>query len=152
MAHGLNWREVAQTGAEEAGREERAPLGQSKMAEMRGYAGSVISSGTGATLAQTGADWRKSGGCASAPVTPPKGGDNWALTGASQPTDAEWRSSALHDLTGAFTPETAAMIADAWITARDGLPKEPIRDHYRRVPHNGFRALLAHLMTEDPRA
>ena len=68
MAHGLNWRRLARTGAEEAGREDRAPLGQSEMAEMRGYAAFVICSATGATLAQTGADWRKSDGCASAPV------------------------------------------------------------------------------------
>jgi len=51
-----------------------------------------------------------------------------------------------HDLTGAFTAETAAMIADAWITARDGLDPQPIREHYRAVRHAGFRAVIAELM------
>lgn len=51
-----------------------------------------------------------------------------------------------HDLTGIFNSETAAMIADAWTTARDGLDPQPIREHYRAVRHAGFRAVIAQLM------
>lgn len=53
------------------------------------------------------------------------------------------------DLTPIFTPTTAAVIRDAWITRRDGLDPQPIRDAYRATQHAGFRAALAHLMTEE---
>ena len=58
-------------------------------------------------------------------------------------------SAAVFDLTGAFTPDTAAAIQAAWITRRDGLDPQPIREIYRATPHAGFRAALAHLMTEE---
>lgn len=91
MAHGLNWRGLAQTVAGEAGRMNCAPLSKSKVAEICGYASFFMWRATGATLAQTGADWRTKDGCVSAPVYTPKGVLNWALTGAPQPSDAEWR-------------------------------------------------------------
>ncbi len=54
-----------------------------------------------------------------------------------------------HDLSPVFTPDTATAIRDAWITRRDNLDPQPIRDAYRANPHARFRALIAHMMTEE---
>lgn len=147
MAHGLNWRGPAQTVAEEAGREERAPLGQSEMAETRAYVGSVISPRTGATLAQSGADRRSADASRQCASYPPKGGLTGRSPAHAPASELNWRNEPIHDLTSIFSPETAAIICEAWVTHRDQADPEPIREHYRQTTHQGLRALLAQIMT-----
>lgn len=51
-----------------------------------------------------------------------------------------------HDITTIFNTDTAAMLRDAWTCANTNADPEPIREHYRNVPHRGFRDLLATIM------
>ena len=87
-------------------------------------------------------------GTTAEPHTPYKGS-----VAASAPHASPYRARACEavviDLTPIFTPTTADAIRDAWITRRDGLNPQPIREIYRATPHAGFRAALAHLMTEE---
>ena len=53
------------------------------------------------------------------------------------------------DLTGYWNRATAALIRDAWITKRNGTDLAPIRKAYRDNAHEGFRAVLAAIMTGE---
>jgi len=39
-----------------------------------------------------------------------------------------------HDLTGAWSPTTAAILRDAWTARRDNADPQPIRQHWRAWP------------------
>lgn len=55
------------------------------------------------------------------------------------------------DLTGIWSPTTAALIRSAWETRRDSADPQPIREHYRATTHQGLRAVLANIMTGGER-
>ena len=52
-----------------------------------------------------------------------------------------------HDLTPIWSPATADLIRDAWLCARDGTDREPIRQYYRDNPT--LRAVIADIMREQ---
>lgn len=81
-------------------------------------------------------------GTTAEPHTPYKG----SATG-SVPRAAPLTGQGHFDLTGTWSKPTADLIRDAWITKRDGTDPEPIRQAYRDNAHEGFRAVLAAIMT-----